>query len=274
MQNCCQILAFQVACLIKQTKDASKPHPESRSSLSRLRRASNGDHRRLGPLDPPPRENAPRRAAARPLFTPYRRALPYPALPRELGYAAGSPRRRRASQEPARSSPATCFYRRSGSGIGRQPACRARRVRRRHGRALLLVVLAPLLLLPGILILFFLLVMVESLLIVDVGVALLIVLHLVIVDVVAFLLDFLLAEAADGGDSRIRRHGAAASCGYGRRARRGDTVLDPSSFCFRQRRCPASRRAALHPAEDDRHQTPGPSDFCRIHFFPLSVITS
>jgi len=86
---------------------------------------------------------------------------------------------------------------------------------------------------------------------------------------VALLLDFLLAGAADGGDSRIHRHGAAASGGYGRRARRGDAFRDPSSLCFRQRRCPASRRAALHPAEDDRHQTPGPAgaDFCRIHFF-------
>ena len=184
---------------------------------------------------------------------PYRRATPHPPLPRELGHAAGSPRRRRAPQEPARSSPDTCFYRRGGSG--RQPACRARRVRWGHGRALLLVVLA-LLLLPGILTLFFLLVMVESLLIV---------LHLVIVDVVAHLL----AGAADGDDLRISRHGAAASGGYARRERRGDAVRDPSSLCFRQRRCPVSRRAALHTAEGDRHQTPGPADFCRIHFFPI-----
>lgn len=250
--------------------------PEFRSSLSPRASNSNGDRRRLGPLDAPldapPRENALRRAAAPPLLMPYRRASPHPPLlARFLVHAAGSPRRRRAAQEPARSSPATCFYRRSGSG--RQPACRSRRVRRRYGRALLLVVLALLFL--GILILLFflvfILVMVESLLIIFILVMVeslfLIVLHLVIVivDVVALLLDFLVAGAADGGDSRIRRHGAAPSCGYGRRARRGDAVRDPSSLCFRQRRCPVSRSAALHPAEDDCHQTPGPADFCRIN---------
>ncbi|KAG2581253.1 hypothetical protein PVAP13_6KG021450 [Panicum virgatum] len=67
----------------------------------------------------------------------------------------------------------------------------------------------------------------------------------------------LLAGAAGGGDSRIRWHGAASPGGYGRPARRGDAVLGLPSFRVRQRSCPFSRRAALHPPEDDRRQAPG-----------------
>uniref|UniRef100_A0A0A8Y2C3 Uncharacterized protein n=1 Tax=Arundo donax TaxID=35708 RepID=A0A0A8Y2C3_ARUDO len=48
---------------------------------------------------------------------------------------------------------------------------------------------------------------------------------------------------------------------YGRRPRGRVAVLGLSSFGVHQRRCPVSLRAALHPAEDDRHQTPGPAVF-------------
>jgi hypothetical protein len=49
--------------------------------------------------------------------------------------------------------------------------------------------------------------------------SLLLIVDLCFVMVDALLLDFLLAGAASGGDpSRIRRHGAASSGGYGRPA--------------------------------------------------------
>ncbi|CAO2205586.1 unnamed protein product, partial [Urochloa humidicola] len=226
-----------------------------------------GDHRRLGLFAAFPSEDAPPRATATGLPVPLLPLYPRPPpLPRVLGHAAGA-HRRRAPQKSARSRPATRCYCR-----GSQPACRARRVRRRHGRALLLVVLA--LLIPlDILFLFvvvllllivlllvlvqslvlrllivFLLFMVESILI------LLLLFHLM-VDALRF--DFLLDGAEGGGDARIRRHNAASPGGYGRPARRGFAVLGLPSFGVRQRSCPVPRRAALHQAEDDRRQTPG-----------------
>ena len=88
------------------------------------------------------------------------------------------------------------------------------------------------------------------------------------------LLDFLLAGAAGGGDSRIRWHGAASPGGYGRPARRGDAVLGLPSFRVRQRSCPFSRRAALHPPEDDRRQAPGPADFSLYQFLDQLPLVS
>jgi hypothetical protein len=97
------------------------------------------------------------------------------------------------------------------------------------------------------------------------GSLLLIFFRLVMVEALV-LLDFLLAGAAGGGDSRIRRHRAASLGGYGRPAQRGDAVLGLPSFGVRQRGCPVSRRAALHPPEDDRRQAPGPADFPCTNF--------